>query len=170
MIFVLDNYDSFTYNLVQYLQMLGAEVVVRRNDEITVEAVLAMKPEAIVLSPGPGRPEQAGIMIDLIRGAGAVPMLGVCLGHQAVGAAFGLATAKLTSQENLADELRAILAEPGPSLTVVKLPEDLGFSPKLSSRKLEDGTLVSATLEDMFPFLDREEFARHMIDPEPRKG
>ena len=88
----------------------------------------------------------------------------------AVGAAFGLGTGRLTSQENLAEELRAILAEPGPSLTVVKLPADLGFAPKLSSRKLEDGTLVSATLEDMFPFLDREEFARHMIDPEPRKG
>ncbi len=89
MIFMLDNYDSFTYNLVQYLQMLGAEVVVRRNDEITVEEVLAMKPEAIVLSPGPGRPENAGILIDLIRAAGKIPLLGVCLGHQAVGAAFG---------------------------------------------------------------------------------
>lgn len=89
MIFMLDNYDSFTYNLVQYLQMLGAEVVVRRNDEITVEEVLAMKPEAIVLSPGPGRPENAGILIDLIRAAGKIPLLGVCLGHQAVGVAFG---------------------------------------------------------------------------------
>ena len=89
MIFMLDNYDSFTYNLVQYLQMLGAEVVVRRNDETSVETVLEMKPEAIVLSPGPGRPEQAGIMIDLIHAAGAIPMLGVCLGHQAIGAAFG---------------------------------------------------------------------------------
>ena len=88
----------------------------------------------------------------------------------AVGAAFGLKTGRLTSQENLAERLRAILAEPGPSLTVVKLPPELGFAPKLSSRKLADGTLVSATLEDMFPFLDREEFARHMIDPEPRKG
>lgn len=89
MIFMLDNYDSFTYNLVQYLQMLGAEVVVRRNDEVTVEEVLAMKPEAIVLSPGPGRPENAGILIDLIRAAGPIPVLGVCLGHQAIGAAFG---------------------------------------------------------------------------------
>ncbi|MPM40473.1 Aminodeoxychorismate/anthranilate synthase component 2 [bioreactor metagenome] len=89
MIFMLDNYDSFTYNLVQYLQMLGAEVVVRRNDEITVDEVLAMKPEAIVLSPGPGRPENAGILIDLIRASGKIPLLGVCLGHQAIGAAFG---------------------------------------------------------------------------------
>ena len=87
----------------------------------------------------------------------------------AVGAAFGLGTGRIDSQEGLAERLRAILAEPGPSLTVVKLPERLGFSPKLSSRKLEDGTLVSATLEDMYPFLDRAEFARHMIDPEPEK-
>ena len=82
----------------------------------------------------------------------------------AVGAAFGLATGTLTDQEGLFARLEAILAAPGPSLTVVKLPADFGFAPKLSSRKLEDGTLVSATLEDMFPFLDREEFARHMID------
>lgn len=89
MIFMLDNYDSFTYNLVQYLQTLGAEVTVRRNDETTVEDVLALRPEAIVLSPGPGRPEKAGVMLDLIRAGAAVPMLGVCLGHQAIGAAFG---------------------------------------------------------------------------------
>ncbi len=89
MIFMLDNYDSFTYNLVQYLQILGAEVQVRRNDETTVDVVLALRPEAIVLSPGPGRPEGAGVMLDLIRAAGAIPMLGVCLGHQAIGAAFG---------------------------------------------------------------------------------
>ncbi len=91
MIFMLDNYDSFTYNLVQYLQMLGAEVLVRRNDQITVAEVLAMHPEAIILSPGPGRPENAGIMMELIRqAAGAFPILGVCLGHQAIGAAFGM--------------------------------------------------------------------------------
>ena len=90
MILMLDNFDSFSYNLVQYLQMLEADVEVRRNNEITVEAALAMRPEAIVLSPGPGRPQDAGIMIDLIRrAAGNVPLLGVCLGHQAIGAAFG---------------------------------------------------------------------------------
>ena len=88
----------------------------------------------------------------------------------AVGAAFGLKTFAIDRQNGLFEKLRAIFAEPGPSLTVVKFPEYLGFAPKLSSRKLEDGTLVSATLEDMFPFLDREEFVRHMIDPEPRKG
>jgi anthranilate synthase/aminodeoxychorismate synthase-like glutamine amidotransferase len=90
MVFVLDNYDSFTYNLVQYLGELGADVVVRRNDQLTVEDVEAMRPERILLSPGPCTPQEAGISIDLVRHfAGKVPLLGVCLGHQAIGAAFG---------------------------------------------------------------------------------
>ena len=90
MIFVLDNYDSFTYNLVQYLGELGAEVVVRRNDQITVAEVETMRPERIVVSPGPCTPQEAGISIELIRHfAGKVPVLGVCLGHQALGEAFG---------------------------------------------------------------------------------
>ncbi len=90
MVFVLDNYDSFTYNLVQYLGELGAEVQVRRNDEVTVEAVREAAPAQIVISPGPGRPEHAGITMDLIRALGGqVPILGVCLGHQAIGAVFG---------------------------------------------------------------------------------
>jgi anthranilate synthase/aminodeoxychorismate synthase-like glutamine amidotransferase len=89
-VFVLDNYDSFTYNLVQYLGELGARVEVRRNDEVTVEEVEAMHPEHIVVSPGPCTPREAGISIELIRHfAGKVPILGVCLGHQAIGAAFG---------------------------------------------------------------------------------
>jgi len=90
MVFVLDNYDSFTYNLVQYLGELGAEVVVKRNDEVTVADIAALKPERIVLSPGPGRPEDAGVMMDLIREMGqTTPIFGVCLGHQAIGAVFG---------------------------------------------------------------------------------
>ncbi|HXP17401.1 MAG TPA: aminodeoxychorismate/anthranilate synthase component II [Terriglobales bacterium] len=90
MVFVLDNYDSFTYNLVQYLGELGAQVEVRRNDQVTPAEVEAMHPERIVLSPGPCTPEAAGISIPLIRHfAGKVPILGVCLGHQAIGAAFG---------------------------------------------------------------------------------
>ncbi|MFN7916954.1 MAG: aminodeoxychorismate/anthranilate synthase component II [Vicinamibacterales bacterium] len=90
MVFVLDNYDSFTYNLVQYLGELGASVVVRRNDEVTVDDIRALAPERIVLSPGPGRPEDAGVMMDVIRDLGeATPMFGVCLGHQAIGAVFG---------------------------------------------------------------------------------
>jgi anthranilate synthase/aminodeoxychorismate synthase-like glutamine amidotransferase len=89
-IFVLDNYDSFTYNLVQYLGELGAEVVVRRNDEVTISEIETMLPERIVVSPGPCTPQDAGISIELIRHfAGKVPLLGVCLGHQAIGAAFG---------------------------------------------------------------------------------
>jgi len=90
MVFVLDNYDSFTYNLVQYLGELGADVTVRRNDEVTVDEIKAMKPDCIVLSPGPGRPEDAGIMLEVIRELGpTTPIFGVCLGHQAIGAVFG---------------------------------------------------------------------------------
>jgi anthranilate synthase/aminodeoxychorismate synthase-like glutamine amidotransferase len=90
MVFVLDNYDSFTYNLVQYLGELGAEVAVYRNDELTVEEVEALKPERILLSPGPCTPGEAGILVPLIRYmAGKVPIFGVCLGHQAIGEAFG---------------------------------------------------------------------------------
>ena len=90
MVFVLDNYDSFTYNLVQYLGELGAEVEVRRNDQVTVGEVEVLDPERILLSPGPCTPQEAGISIDLIRQfAGKLPILGVCLGHQAIGAAFG---------------------------------------------------------------------------------
>jgi anthranilate synthase/aminodeoxychorismate synthase-like glutamine amidotransferase len=90
MVFVLDNYDSFTYNLVQYLGELGAEVEVRRNDQVTVAEVQQLRPERIVLSPGPCTPREAGISIELIRHfAGKVPVLGVCLGHQAIGEAFG---------------------------------------------------------------------------------
>ena len=90
MVFVLDNYDSFTYNLVQYLGELGAQVEVRRNDQVTIEEIEAMQPQRIVISPGPCTPQDAGISIGLIRYfAGRVPILGVCLGHQAIGAAFG---------------------------------------------------------------------------------
>ena len=90
MILVIDNYDSFTYNLVQYLGELGTQPLVRRNDEITVGEIAALNPERIVISPGPGRPEQAGITLDVIKTLGpTTPLLGVCLGHQAIGMAFG---------------------------------------------------------------------------------
>ncbi|MFZ3343436.1 MAG: aminodeoxychorismate/anthranilate synthase component II [Terriglobales bacterium] len=94
MVFVLDNYDSFTYNLVQYIGELGAEVQVRRNNEVTIGEIEAMGPERIVVSPGPCTPQEAGISIELIRHFSGrsqhkVPLLGVCLGHQAIGAAFG---------------------------------------------------------------------------------
>lgn len=90
MVFVLDNYDSFTYNLVQYLGELGQQVEVRRNDQVTCEEIEARDPTHIVISPGPCTPQKAGISIDLLRYfAGKKPVLGVCLGHQAIGAAFG---------------------------------------------------------------------------------
>ena len=90
MLLLIDNYDSFTYNLFHYLGQLGAEVVVRRNDELTSAAALALRPKAIVLSPGPCTPNEAGICLDLIKHAnGSFPILGVCLGHQAIAQAYG---------------------------------------------------------------------------------
>ena len=90
MILLLDNYDSFTYNLYQYLCELGADVLVKRNDELTTGAIAALAPERIVISPGPGTPNEAGISVAMVRELGAqVPILGVCLGHQAIGAAYG---------------------------------------------------------------------------------
>jgi anthranilate synthase component 2 len=121
MVFVLDNYDSFTYNLVQYMGELGATMVIRRNDEWTVEQVEDLKPERILLSPGPCTPQEAGICIPLIRHfAGKIPILGVCLGHQAIGAAFGgnvirapqLMHGKTSSVEHDGKALFAGLASP----------------------------------------------------------
>ncbi|HEX3323174.1 MAG TPA: aminodeoxychorismate/anthranilate synthase component II [Terriglobales bacterium] len=90
MVFVLDNYDSFTYNLVQYLGELGATVEVRRNDQVSIEEIENLRPDRILISPGPCTPQEAGISIELIRHfTGKIPLLGVCLGHQALGAAFG---------------------------------------------------------------------------------
>jgi len=99
MILVIDNYDSFTYNLVQYLNELGAQTQVFRNDKITIDEIKALGPERILISPGPCTPQEAGISVDAIRGfVGKLPILGVCLGHQAIGAAFG---AKVIRAENI---------------------------------------------------------------------
>ncbi len=90
MMLVIDNYDSFTYNLVQYFGELGAEMIIRRNDEITIEEALALQPERVVISPGPCTPNEAGISNDMIRALGEhTPILGVCLGHQCIGQVFG---------------------------------------------------------------------------------
>ena len=90
MIFMLDNYDSFTYNLVQYLGELGADLQIARNDDLSPDEILEMRPDGIVLSPGPGRPENAGMLQELIKAAsGRIPILGVCLGHQGIAQVFG---------------------------------------------------------------------------------
>jgi anthranilate synthase component II len=95
-VFLLDNYDSFTWNVVQLLGRIGADVSVARNDEISVAEVRAMQPDAIVISPGPSRPERAGISVELVRELGAsVPMLGICLGHQAIGVAYGASVVRV---------------------------------------------------------------------------
>jgi len=99
MILVIDNYDSFTYNLVQYLGELGARMEVVRNDALDAGAIAAMRPERVVISPGPGTPDQAGVSIEVIRRLGATtPILGVCLGHQAIGRAFGATVARARTQ------------------------------------------------------------------------
>jgi len=99
MILVIDNYDSFTYNLVQYLGELGADPRVVRNDAVDVDAVAAMAPERIVISPGPGTPDDAGVSLEVIRRLGErIPILGVCLGHQAIGQAFGATVARAKTQ------------------------------------------------------------------------
>ena len=98
MVLVIDNYDSFTYNLVQYLGELGAEIRVRRNNEVTIGEIEVMAPEQILISPGPGRPEHAGITPDVIRHFGpTTPLLGVCLGHQAIGMVYGSTISRATA-------------------------------------------------------------------------
>jgi len=99
MILVIDNYDSFTYNLVQYLGELGAEMEVVRNDARDIDELVALKPERVVISPGPGTPDDAGVSLDVIRTLGATtPVLGVCLGHQAIGRAFGATVDRARTQ------------------------------------------------------------------------
>jgi anthranilate synthase component 2 len=156
MVFVLDNYDSFTYNLVQYMGELGAEMTVCRNDELTVDEVAALSPDRILLSPGPCTPQEAGISIPLIqRFAGKVPILGVCLGHQAIGAAFGgnvvrapqLMHGKTSSVEHDGRTIFQGLASPMTctryhSLIVSEedLPAELEVSARVASSKSGDGS------------------------------
>jgi anthranilate synthase component 2 len=157
MVFVLDNYDSFTYNLVQYMGELGAEMTITRNDQLTVEQIEDLKPERIVLSPGPCTPQEAGVSIPLIRHfAGKVPILGVCLGHQAIGAAFGgkvvrapkLMHGKTSSVEHDGRNLFAGLASPMTctryhSLIVAEegLPEELEITARVQGEN-GDGTIM----------------------------
>src|SRR3954469_6601831 len=154
MIVVIDNYDSFTYNLVQYLGELGAEVRVMRNDVVTVEDVRAANPDRIVISPGPGRPEHAGVTMPVIQQLGEqTPIFGVCLGHQAIGAAFGGSVVraavpmhgKTSTIEHNGRGLFSGLTAPFPasryhSLVVADagLPADL----EGTARTQEDGTIM----------------------------
>jgi anthranilate synthase/aminodeoxychorismate synthase-like glutamine amidotransferase len=154
MVLVIDNYDSFTYNLVQYLGELGADVRVMRNDVVTLDDVAAAKAERIVISPGPGRPEHAGITMDVIRRFGpTTPILGVCLGHQAIGAVFGGAVVRAVAPmhgktSTIAHDGRGVFSGiSGPfvasryhSLAVAEagLPEEL----EISARTQEDATIM----------------------------
>jgi anthranilate synthase/aminodeoxychorismate synthase-like glutamine amidotransferase len=151
---VVDNYDSFTYNLVQYLGELGAEVQVMRNDAVTIDEIAGTRPERIVISPGPGRPEDAGVTMEVIRRLGEqTPILGVCLGHQAIGAVFGgrviRASAPMHGKTStiehdgrgvftglegpfVASRYHSLVVEEG------SLPADL----EISARTQEDGTIM----------------------------
>lgn len=146
MILLLDNYDSFTYNLFQYLSELGAEIEVRRNDALSVQDALAMNPRAVIISPGPGRPQQAGITKDLILQAPEkLPFLGVCLGHQALGEAFG---GKVSAAKKLMHGKTSQLRHDGKTI-FAGLPQPLTVmryhSLILAEKDIPDSFAVSAT-------------------------
>ncbi len=156
MILVIDNYDSFTYNLVQYLGELGAEPEVRRNDEVTVDEVGALAPEAIVLSPGPCAPAQAGITVPVVQRWGAtVPTLGVCLGHQAIGEAYGgrvvraarVMHGKVSPIVHDGDDLFAELPSPLPVMryhSLVVEPQSLPSDLEVTARAADDPSEIHA--------------------------
>jgi len=162
MILVIDNYDSFTYNLVQYLGELGTQPFVRRNNEITVGEIASLKPERIVISPGPGRPEQAGITLDVIKTFGpTTPLLGVCLGHQAIGMAFGGSVVRAKAPmhgktSTISHDARGVFAGIASPLTVARYhslvvdregwPTDLEIS-----AQTEDDSTVMALRHRTFP-------------------
>jgi anthranilate synthase component II len=156
MILVIDNYDSFTYNLVQYLGELGATLQVRRNNEITMDEIARLKPEKVLISPGPGRPESAGISAEVIRTMGAeTPILGVCLGHQAIGMVYGgivcrAATpmhGKTSTVEHDGRGVFAGLTEPfqaGRYHSLVISPENFPEGElEVAARTKEDGTIMA---------------------------
>ena len=154
MVLVIDNYDSFTYNLVQYLGELGAEVRVRRNDDITTDQIADLQPQHLLISPGPGRPEDAGVSVEAIRRFGpAIPVLGVCLGHQAIGMVYGGTVRRATAPmhgktstvvhdgKGLFDGIREpFLAGRYHSLVIA--PEDLPDALEVSATTQEDGTIM----------------------------
>jgi anthranilate synthase component II len=154
MILVIDNYDSFTFNLVQYLGELGAEVRVVRNDATSLESISGLRPAQIVISPGPGRPEQAGITMDVIREFGSsIPILGVCLGHQAIGAVFGGSVVRATTPmhgktSTIEHDGRGVFAGiDGPFVasryhSLVVSDESLPSQLEVSARTREDQTIM----------------------------
>ncbi len=166
MVFVLDNYDSFTYNLVQYMGELGAEMVVRRNDELTPAEVEALHPERILISPGPCTPQDAGISIDLIKhfamlglsGGPKIPILGVCLGHQALGAAFGGNVVRATKlmhgkTSEVEHDGRTIFTDIPSTMTCTRyhsliveedgLPEELEISARTLDAETQQSTIMA---------------------------
>ena len=155
MILVIDNYDSFTYNLVQYLGELGAELRVRRNDQVTVGEIEAMAPEQILISPGPGRPEDAGISVDVIRRFGpSLPILGVCLGHQAIGVVYGGTVCRATAPmhgktSTVVHDGKGLfhgIAEPflaGRYHSLVISNDGLPSELEVAARTREDGTIMA---------------------------
>src|SRR5262245_50927759 len=155
MVLVIDNYDSFTYNLVQYLGELGADVRVRRNDAVTTGEIEAMGPDQILISPGPGRPEQAGITADVIRRFGpTLPILGVCLGHQAIGMVYGgtvcRAAAPMHGKTSTVVHdgkgvFRGITAPfpAGRYHSLVISPADVPEELEVAARTQEDGTIMA---------------------------
>ena len=155
MILVIDNYDSFTYNLVQYLGELGADVRVRRNDEITIGEIEAMAPEQILISPGPGRPEDAGITPEVIRHFGpTTPILGVCLGHQAIGMVYGghvtRASAPMHGKTSIVvHDGRGVFAgisapfEAGRYHSLVIANDSVPADLEVAARTKEDGTIMA---------------------------
>ena len=137
MILLIDNYDSFTFNLYQYLGELGENIAVRRNDQVTIDEIAKMNPEAIVLSPGPGRPENAGICVELIQTFyKKIPILGICLGHQAIGHAFG---AKIVKAKNVMHGKVSKLVHTGTDLFENLAREIYGM--RYHSLTIEKGTL-----------------------------
>jgi anthranilate synthase/aminodeoxychorismate synthase-like glutamine amidotransferase len=155
MLLVIDNYDSFTYNLVQYLGELGADVRVRRNNEVTIGEIAAMAPEQILISPGPGRPENAGITPDVIRRFGpATPILGVCLGHQAIGMVYGgtvcrAATPMHGKTSMVVHDGRGVFSgisapfEAGRYHSLVIASDSVPDALEVSARTKEDGTIMA---------------------------
>lgn len=149
MILMIDNYDSFTYNLVQYLRQIGEAVAVRRNDAVALDEIAAMAPAAIVLSPGPGRPESAGLTLDAIRRfSGSIPILGVCLGHQSIAHAFG---GQVVAAQRLMHGKTSLITADGKGVfTGIKQPfQAMRYhSLAVAARSLPDCLEITATADD----------------------